>query len=277
MLSTPLPGGNLYRCRSCGLAFRHPHLDKAGLDMLYRQGNAESWQAASSARMDWRIANQWIKQYLPTESSVLDVGCFDGGFLRSVGSDYRRSGIEIHEAARKKAQEAGIHLIGTDFSGLAKTKTVFDAVTSFDVIEHTHNPLAFLADLVCVARENGIVIVSTGNSDALAWRLLGARYWYCVIGEHMSFVNPRWCEWVAPRVGLELKQVIRFTHVSAPWKQRIGDVVKNLIYAASPGGFSLLRAIGLGSAEYRRHKELLDQPPSWLSAKDHFMCLFVKK
>lgn len=259
------------------MAFRYPRLDKGELNELYRQGKAENWQAAPAARADWKIASKWISQHLPADSAILDVGCFDGGFLRSVESSRKRFGIEIHEDARKKAQEFGIQLIGTDFAALSETKAVFDAVTSFDVIEHTHNPFDFLGDLAKVADKGGIIIISTGNSDALSWRLLGARYWYCTIGEHLSFINPRWCEWAAPHLGLELKQVIRFTHASATWRQRLSDAVKNLLYVATPRGFALLRKMGLGDAEYRRHKELLSQSPSWMSSRDHFICLFVKK
>ena len=150
-------------------------------------------------------------------------------------------------------------------------------VTAFDVIEHTHNPMDILAKLAGVTRDNGIVIVSTGNSDAPSWRLLGGRYWYCVIGEHLSFINPNWCAWAAPRVGLELKQTITFSHANATWWQRIVDVAKNLLYAVFPRGFAWLRMMGLGGEEYRGHKDLLSYPPNWMSAKDHFICLFVKK
>ena len=111
LLSTPLQGGDLFRCLSCGLVFRYPRLSKVELDELYCQGNADSWQSAPAARSDWQIANKWISRYLPTANSILDVGCFDGGFLRSVRSIHSRFGIEIHEAARKKAQESGIHLL----------------------------------------------------------------------------------------------------------------------------------------------------------------------
>lgn len=277
LLSTPLQGGDLFRCLSCGLVFRYPRLSKAELDKLYCQSNADSWQTAPAARSDWQIASQWISQQLPADSAILDVGCFDGRFLRSIGSIHSHFGIEIHETARATARESGIHLIGTDFAALTETKTVFDVVTAFDVIEHTHNPMDFLAKLAGVTRKNGIVIVSTGNSDATSWRLLGARYWYCVIGEHLSFINPNWCAWAAPHVGLELKQIITFSHVNATWRQRIVDVAKNLFYAFFPRGFAWLRTMGMGGEEYRGHNVLLTHPPSWGSAKDHFICLFVKK
>jgi SAM-dependent methyltransferase len=277
LLRTPLPGGNLFRCLSCGLAFRYPRLSKADLDLLYCQGNAGNWQSAPAARPDWQIANKWISRYLPTACSILDIGCFDGEFLRSIGAIHNRFGIEIHEGACGKARESGIHIIGSDFATMPEINKMFDVVTSFDVIEHSHNPMEFLAKLAGVTQKNGIIIISTGNSDAFGWRLLGGHYWYCAIGEHLSFPNPNWCRWAAPLLGLELEQVVTFSHVNATWRQWLADVAKNLFYAVLPRGFAYLRAMGMGDAIFRGHKELLKNPPKWMSAKDHFLCLFVKK
>lgn len=277
LLSVPIEGGALMKCLACGLAFRYPRLDKMELDELYRQGKVENWQAISAARSDWRIASHFILQLLPSDIAVLDVGCFDGGFFRVAGTGYERFGLEIHEAACQKAQENGVHIIGRDFTDLSGMNATFDAVTSFDVIEHTHDPFNFLADLVGVTRENGIIILSSGNSDTFGWRLLKANYWYCVIGEHLSFINPRWCAWAASRLGIELIQVVEFSHSNATWQEWLIDFVKNLLYFVTPRGFSFLRSIGLGGSEYRKNKDMLRHPPSWMSAKDHFICVFVKK
>jgi 2-polyprenyl-3-methyl-5-hydroxy-6-metoxy-1,4-benzoquinol methylase len=275
-LDFPLAGGSLFKCSKCGVAFRYPRLEKEKLDALYRLGNSENWQTASIARKDWQIACRWVNQHLPVGSSILDVGCFDGGFLKTFEKNYQSFGIEIHEVAGQKAQEAGIQVIGRDFASINEEESIFDAVTAFDVIEHTSNPLEFLKDMAKVTRDGGLVIVSTGNTDALTWKLLGSRYWYCSIGEHLSFISPDWCQRVGPTLGLKLKQVMRFTHANVSWKQRMSETVKNLFYAATPRGFSLLRRIGFGGDEFRLHKEMLIQPPSWMSAKDHFICIFEK-
>jgi 2-polyprenyl-3-methyl-5-hydroxy-6-metoxy-1,4-benzoquinol methylase len=277
LLSTPLKGGALVRCRNCSMAFRYPQLDKNSLDELYRQGKTENWQVPPGARTDWQIARHWLSTHLKLNSAILDIGCFDGGFLRTIEKAQDRYGIEIHEEAGKKAQERGIRIIGKDFADLKDVSATFDAVTSFDVIEHTQNPLEFLGQMVRLTKDGGMIIFSTGNSNALSWKLLGSRYWYCTIGEHLSFINPRWCEWVGKQHELELKQVIKFSHAQASWKQRFGEIVKNLFYAASPRGFAMLRQKGMGGDEYRTHKEMLYHPPTWMSAKDHFICVFAKK
>lgn len=277
ILSAPLPGGDLLRCHECELAFRYPRLEKSTLDALYRQSDSEHWASSPDKRTDWRLAGDWLSRCVPRDSSILDVGCWDGAFLQSAGSNGKRYGIEINQSARERAQVAGVQIIGTDFNALAQTSALFDAVTSFDVIEHTHDPAAFLCTLAKVTRENGVVIISSGNSDAVSWKLLGARYWYCTIAEHLSFISPRWCETVAPRVGLELRQIAKFSHVQLNWRKSLGQLLGNMFYAASPGGFSWLRARGLGGSLYRSHKELLRYPPNWMSANDHFIALFVKK
>lgn len=277
ILSEPLDGGSLFRCRTCGLVFRCPRMKKADLDVLYHLGSSENWQAAPSAREEWKIASQWISQYMPDECSILDVGCFDGGFLRSLPSSYKKFGIEIHEAARNKAQRNDINIVGTDFSSLIETDSVFDVVTAFDIIEHTHNPIEFLRDISSVVSKNGCIVISSGNSTALSWKLLGARYWYCTLSEHLSFISPIWCEWAASETGLVLKHVNHFSHSSVTWRKQISDAMKNLLYVATPLGFAMLRKMGLGGAEYREHKELLKYPPSWMSAKDHIVCMFVKR
>lgn len=276
LLDAPLAGGALVSCRSCGFSFRSPQLNKESLDDLYRQGRSDNWQTSPASRIDWLIASRFLIDQLSPESAVLDIGCFDGGFLRTLGNSHHLFGIEIHDEAEKKAQRNGIEIIGKDFANLSRFTASFDAVVSFDVIEHTQNPREFLEQMVRLTKEGGHIIFSTGNSDALTWRMLGSRYWYCTIGEHISFVNPRWCKWASEKLGLKLKKVIKFSYAQSSWKRRVGEVVKNLIYAVSPEVFSVLRQMGLGGDEFRKHKEMLAHPPTWMTAQDHFICIMTK-
>lgn len=275
-LKSPLAGGSLMKCSKCGMAFRYPHLGKEELDSLYLEGKTENWQSPISTRKDWQIASQWINENLPIDSKVLDVGCFDGLFLNSLPRGYQRFGIEIHEAAGNKAKESGINLVGRDFAEFPEKKSHYDVVASFDVIEHTLNPLDFLKDMAEATRDGGYIIVSTGNCDAFTWKLAGARYWYCTTGEHISFISPQWCEWVGSITGLNLKQVIKYSHLEASLIIKVSDAIKNLIYLIMPSVFALLKRIKLGDAEYRIHKERFSQPPAWMTAKDHFICIFEK-
>lgn len=264
--------------RQLWFGFPLPALRKEDLDALYRRGKGDNWQGLLTERDDWRIANKWISRHLSVGGSILDVGCFDGGFLKNVGSSHKKFGIEIHETASAKAKRNGVNVICHDYNEISEMKRiVFDAVTSFDVIEHTHDPFKFLTALVGVTRKGGLLIISTGDSDAFSWKILGSTYWYCSISEHLSFINPRWFEWAASRLGIVLRQVIKFSHARSTLRRRITEAVKNISYAITPRGYSMLRKMGAGAPVYRKHKAMLSYPPSWITAKDHFICLFVKK
>jgi len=275
-LTEPLSGGSLFRCDSCWLYFRYPKLDNMKLDELYRQGSSDNWQHTISARSDWVTALDWIST-LSVGRSVLDVGCFDGGFLSRLGSDYDLSGIEIHEGAAQAAEQKGIRIIAPSYRFLEEVDENFDIVTSFDVIEHVDDPLFFLKMISSITRPGGAVIISTGNTDAMSWRFMGSRYWYCTISEHISFINPRWCDIAASNLGLRVERIEKFSHLAASTPMRIADLGKNMLYRVAPAVVAWLRTKGFGGIDVNIDPSLIYAPPNWMSATDHFMVLFRKE
>ena len=280
-LLVPLNGGELYSCDMCNCFFRFPRLPKREMDALYRLGDDENWTPLKDQkRPDWQIAYSWIHNNT-TNRQVLDVGCFSGEYLKGLlntGADFY--GIEIHKKAAERAMQYGVEIIGEDFECLRAVEKRFDVVTSFDVIEHVYNPKLFLNMLADVTKPGGEIIISTGNSMAISWRLMGSRYWYCTIGEHISFINPQWCEQVAHELGLEVTNVEYFSH--APPSRltlinRVKEIISNLVYRFLPIFFHSLRKSGFGSKDIVKHPVLLDYPPVWVTAKDHFIIRFRKK
>lgn len=274
-LSRPLLGGELFRCNDCRLYFRHPRLSKEELDGLYRLGQANNWEDHLSNRNDWRIAADWIRQE-GKGRKILDIGCYDGGFLDSLGKDYERFGIEIHESAAERARGRGIDIIGADYSDLAEIADKFDVVVAMDVIEHVPDPKYFLALLKKVLKPGGRMIVSTGNTQAPSWRWMGSRYWYCTFAEHISFISPEWCYLVAKQTDLAVIRIHRFSHSVSNRKRQLEELAKNLVYKLAPGFMSWLRLNGFGGKDARKHAALAHHPPPWPSAKDHFLALFQK-
>ena len=273
-LDRPIPGGALYQCRGCLLGFRWPRLDKEELDRLYANGDELTWTASAPSRRDWCIARDWVEQTLAEGSSLLDVGCFDGGFLEPLVKSYDCSGVEIHPVAAKRAEQKGITVIGNDFSKVAGT---FDCITAFDIIEHVEQPQAFLADCLAAVRPGGWIFISTGNLDAFTFRLMGGRYWYCTIAEHISFLSPEWFSGLAESLNYSVVKQTTFAHGNATWSIKIREAANNLLYRIGRPGFSLLRKIGMGGKNVKAHPELAEHPPTWGSAPDHFMILIQKR
>lgn len=276
ILSSPLPQSSFLRCEKCNLYFRWPRLNKKERDKLYQSGSSENWQYELKQRKDWQLAISKIDKKA-IKNSVLDIGCFNGKFLENLKGISNLYGVEINSVASNKAQDKGVKIIANNFSDIASLSIKFDIITAFDVIEHVENPLSFIASMGQVAKDNGLIIVSSGNTEAVTWKISRSRYWYCSIPEHISFINSAWCNFVADKLNLEIKHIERFSHIG-----KVGligkflELTKNIIYLITPMLFRKLRKI-----KHRLYKNdtgnNYDYPPSWMTSKDHIVVIFKKK
>lgn len=274
-MDEPLEAGSLYRCKQCALGFRWPQMTKEVLNELYQEGDEEAWSVETVMdRHDWQQAKSWLSERLITGAKILDVGCFDGEFLNSLGVKYARFGIEIHKLASLRAEEKGVNVIAPDYEDIIG---IYDCITSFDVIEHVRNPEDFLVKCSRSVRSGGYVLISTGNLDALTFRMQGANYWYSTISEHISFISPRWIKLKAEKFNFEIESMVYFSHAEIRSVPIIcKEAVLNILYWMSPATMGWLRRMGIGQKRFLKHKELINHPPSWFTAKDHFMVLLKK-
>ena len=210
VLPKPLYGGRLFECLECKLCFRSPVLSEAEYEALYRSGPDGVWPT-SGERLDQLIARGAIQKRI-AEGQVLDVGCYDGAFLESLGPRYAKFGVEASLAACASAKERGIAILAGAINDLGRVNQKFDAVVALDVAEHVANPLAFLGSMAERTKPGGMIVVGSGDADAIAWRRLGAMYWYCANAEHISFIGQRWCQAAAESLALELAEC----HVGLP-------------------------------------------------------------
>ncbi|WP_072659212.1 class I SAM-dependent methyltransferase [Mariprofundus micogutta] len=255
-------------------------MSKEHLDALYCSGNDENWTPGKEEkRTDWEIVYSWLNEK-PSGYHILDVGCFGGEFLRGIDNSSKKFGVEIHQQAASRARKLGVDIIGNDFDSLDSLKQQFHIVTSFDVIEHSFDPKSFLKALANVTTRDGEIIITTGNSHAASWKLMGSRYWYCTIGEHLSFINPEWCEYVAHECGLQVAEVQYFSHAQRARlsiANKIKETMINLVYRFTPFLLRFARKLGLGGKTITaQFPELLDSPPIWSTARDHFIVRFKK-
>lgn len=244
-LEQPLPGGKLYYCHDCKFVFRAPIFSKQTYDALYRAGVSTTWD--EEQRLDQELVRESLQTYL-SSGSVLDIGCSAGSLLMPLVNKYATFGAEINVAAANIAEARGVHIVAHDLDEVALLPNVFDAVVNCDVIEHVVNPLEFMHMLLAKTRVNGLVIISTGNASAWSWRLLGSRFWYCYLPEHISFVSPAWFEHYtrqpnqlgANQVGTghlhaDIIQIKRFVYSPEfPWRGKALRLVLMTLFRMSP-------------------------------------------
>jgi 2-polyprenyl-3-methyl-5-hydroxy-6-metoxy-1,4-benzoquinol methylase len=276
LLDAPLPGGRLYACPACFLSFRWPLPSREALDALYQQAHPDHWQYAPEQRPDWQITWDWMHAHL-RGGSVLDVGCFDGAFLDALGPEWTRYGVELNEAALRRAEQRAIRIVARDVDDLASLAQQFDVVTAFNVIEHVADCRLLLRRMADRVRPGGVVAVASGNTQAPSWQLMGSRYWYCTIPEHLAFISEAWCEKAAADLNLQLAHLARYSVDAhrAPWRIAYERGVNGL-FRFFPRVFAMLRALGLGEVDAKTHPALRSYPPMWTTAKDHLVAIFRK-
>ncbi|WPL11523.1 3-demethylubiquinone-9 3-methyltransferase [Thiorhodovibrio litoralis] len=268
-----MPGGNLYKCSVCHLGFRWPQKSKRELDLLYANGEHETWSKNSDRRRDWQKARDWLGTNMARGSSVLDIGCFDGGFLEPLTTVFRCFGVEINSQARSRAEAQGIMTAGKDLAELAGT---FDCITAFDIIEHVQSPRIFLESCFARIKPGGRILLSTGNLESRSFRFMRSRYYYCAKPEHIAFISPEWMEGCAKTLGLKIEHVAFYSHVKATSLKKTKEILINVSYRILPALIRWARMKGLSAKDTRRFPVLADYPPSWTSANDHFLVVLRK-
>jgi 2-polyprenyl-3-methyl-5-hydroxy-6-metoxy-1,4-benzoquinol methylase len=162
----------LYECRPTGLQFFLP-LDVAGSARLYEQLEGYDWYYMSSK---WEY-DQAVRD-LASCRRVLEIGCGDGAFVEQLqdASGARVEGIELNEKAVARAIAKGRAVRPQHVHQLAAEEPEsFDAVCSFQVLEHVPDPRPFLENAVRLIRPNGKLVLCVPNSESFLrhqWNLL---------------------------------------------------------------------------------------------------------
>jgi SAM-dependent methyltransferase len=210
----------LWACRSCGLSYRVASLRGDGLPDAYALLDQDHWRAG--ARPDHDLVRSVLVRRLE-RGAVLDIGCWTGDLLASLGPCYQRFGVEPAIAAARVATSRGIGVLGPTVDSLASVGAGFDAVVMVDVIEHIADPLRAIRSAVELLRPGGFLLVTTGNRCALTWRLMALDYWY-YSSDHITFLSPQWCNWAAARLGLPNPTIRRFSHRDTSLRLRGRDL-----------------------------------------------------
>jgi 2-polyprenyl-3-methyl-5-hydroxy-6-metoxy-1,4-benzoquinol methylase len=152
---------HLFECESTGLRFFSP--DLSGSSRLYEQLQNFDW-----FYMPDKWEHQVALQNLKRGEKVLEVGCAFGAFIeRSLKLGIEASGIEFNEAAVQAAVEKHLPVQRLDLQKLASLNPeVFDAVCSFQVLEHVPNPKEFIDWSIQVLKPGGKLIFCVPNSES---------------------------------------------------------------------------------------------------------------
>jgi 2-polyprenyl-3-methyl-5-hydroxy-6-metoxy-1,4-benzoquinol methylase len=218
----PLAARNA-QCVSCGLMQKLQSHKKIFAHLSYQQ-NYEMYGRPDMRQFDearYRIYAQWVAQYFPTapkKLKVLEVGCGAGWILeilQKLFPPHQFEGIEPSLSAAKEATMNGVKItVGTlDETTRALTPGSYDFVFSFNVIEHTPDPVKFIKSLARMAKPDGRVLAICPNGDVLSVESLFIDHLYSLRKSNLQAVfrkaGLKPLDWAAGQRGMEELQLLQ--------------------------------------------------------------------
>ena len=165
-------GWDVVRCRSCGLVFVWPQPAAAELEALYSSGAYHAEVDEAERRRTFARRLREIEALKPERGRLLDVGCSKGYFVEAArDAGWDAVGVELNRNAVEEARSRGLDVRHGDLAGQDFAEASFDVVTLFDLIEHSPDPVATLAQCRRLLRPEGFLIVTTPDVGGLVPRV----------------------------------------------------------------------------------------------------------
>lgn len=172
----------IVRCRRCGLLYNNPRLDRKSLKELYSKeyfvldGDqlGTDYKAYANyiadepviVRSMIRRMNK-VEKYTGRKGTVLDVGCAAGfSLLAASRLGWQAEGIEFSDFCHTYAISRGFKVHHGMLSDYPCREKHFDAITMWDYLEHSADPLADLQLCAAMLKPGGVLLLSIPNIDS---------------------------------------------------------------------------------------------------------------
>lgn len=208
----------ILECESCRHLFSNPEQWPTDLGQEYEVlEDHEYLRMLPIKRKTFRRAADVLGRYVAPPASVLEVGAYAGLFLAECRRrGYRVVGVEPSKWGARVAAESGLDVrAGTAQELLADGALgTFDAVVSWDVLEHVEDPAAFMGLLSKHVLPGGTVIISTLDRTNWFARLMGKR-WPWLIPMHLHYFDQASVIEMARRHGFEFVATAAHVHYTS--------------------------------------------------------------
>lgn len=183
------------QCNDCGFVFLNPRPTLESIQAFYP---AHFFTGTDTAKKQKKYALELGKLRSKPPGKLLDIGTRNGDFVKyAIDQGWEGEGLENASEAKNPF---GI-TIHRDFSTIPKD--TFDAVTSWAVFEHLHDPMHFFQETFRVLKPGGEFVFLVPNFDSPRSKLMEMED----IPRHVIFFTPKTAENFLNKAGLELVEV----------------------------------------------------------------------
>lgn len=196
------------RCLNCNAVYQKPILPEKDLMKLYGQikGIKEFWIRA--LKQDKKPNGkspiiEHVRRY-KSEGSFLDFGCGIGTLLIEAKKYFGKVlGVEVDDNLIKICKSRGLSVI----KSLPENNSLdekFDVIVLSQVFEHLLEPLPILNKLVKLLKKDGVLYISTPNSNSLSMRIFKGQQAHLVNPGHVIIANNKVFEFLAEKLKLQM-------------------------------------------------------------------------
>lgn len=193
-------------CRHCGFL---QVLEKPEKQEIYNDGYFKRGKYLKDKAIDLENKRRlaWLKKNgLKKGAKLLEVGCATGDFIKAAKKEFDLWGFDISEYAVEQARLNNPEIskqikVGTT-EELDFPENFFDCIVLWDVVEHLWDPLGAISQLVKSLKPEGILAVSTPNINTITARLMGKRWHFMTLPEHLCFFEKKTIDYLFEKTGL---------------------------------------------------------------------------
>jgi SAM-dependent methyltransferase len=211
----------IVKCRRCGLVYVSPRLDTESLAKVYSKDYFVSdaddpgvdYKAyanyISDEKVILRSMNRRMKKvekYAPRKGRVLDVGCAAAfSLLAAQQRGWEAEGIEYSDFCVDYARSRGLSVHHGGLDSFQGSPESFEAITMWDYLEHSSNPLEELKTCNRLLKDRGVLVLSIPNVDSWSYSLLKEKWIGFKNIEHFYFYSRKTLSRIAEMAGLKLE------------------------------------------------------------------------
>ncbi|MBI5597096.1 MAG: methyltransferase domain-containing protein [Elusimicrobia bacterium] len=205
------------RCAACGTLYQSPRPSVAAYEAFYRRSESSRYwaevfyPAVAEVRREKifrprveRLAAMCAERGFAVDS-LIDAGAGYGVFLdewRQRFPQTRLTAVEPSESLAKECRAKGFTVVEEVVENAKGLEGSADLVTCFEVLEHVHDPLAFVQVLKGLAKPGGRVFVSTLGIDGFDLSVLWERSTQISPPHHINFLSLKGFARLFERAGL---------------------------------------------------------------------------
>ncbi len=134
-------------------------------------------RAETKVKLPWVLKKVAERQFLPSETKILDVGC-GAGFLANPlsASGFNVTGVDLSEesllVARRFDSTKKVEYMVADAYHLPFPDQSFNVVTAMDFLEHVDDPAKVVKEFSRVLKPGGLFVFHTFNRNLVAYLVI---------------------------------------------------------------------------------------------------------